>query len=298
MKYISVTEASKRWGITDRRIRILCNEGRIDGAIRLGWSWTIPDDTPKPRDGRVLRRFKNLDIRPGTVDVALLDSLVASHPITAEIAENEGYRHLISSSISSLLSFIDEEIASDDIEKVYSGEISGNLTLPQHMLLMNFRSLMLSLLYQKERWCEKDVKEIYVRLMQGINDISSSFYRKGFTRYPLKDNEKIRVDVQMETLFSQYEGSWKNLNGLISGVLLFGELLRIEPFDKYSDLLSYLVLSGELTRKGLLPPYLTPDSIDELKAAFSLALKRGNYQNFTSFIERAVIHSYKELFNV
>ena len=130
------------------------------------------------------------------------------------------------------------------------------------------------------------------------NDISSSFYRKGFTRYPLKDNEKIRVDVQMETLFSQYEGSWKNLNGLISGVLLFGELLRIEPFDKYSDLLSYLVLSGELTRKGLLPPYLTSDSIDELKAAFSLALKRGNYQNFTSFIERAVIHSYKELFNV
>ena len=298
MKYISVTEASKRWGITDRRIRILCNEGRIDGAIRLGWSWTIPDDTPKPRDGRVLRRFKNLDIRPGTVDVALLDNLVAAHPITSEIAEGEGYKRLIQSSITALLSFIDEPIESKDIERIYNGELSADLSLSEHMLLMNFRSLMISILSQKEKWCEKDVKEIYIRLMQGIDDLGSPFYRKGFTRYPLKDNEKIRVDVQMETLFSQYEGSWKNLNGLISGVLLFGELLRIEPFEKYSDLLSYLILSGELTRKGLLPPYLTSDSIDELKASFSLALKRGNYQNFTSFIERAVIRSYKELFNV
>lgn len=298
MKYISVTEASKRWGITDRRIRILCNEGRIDGAIRLGWSWTIPDDTPKPRDGRVLRRFKNLDIRPGTVDVALLDNLVAAHPITSEIAEGEGYKRLIQSSITALLSFIDEPIESKDIERIYNGELSADLSLSEHMLLMDFRSLMISILSQKEKWCEKDVKEIYIRLMQGIDDLGSPFYRKGFTRYPLKDNEKIRVDVQMETLFSQYEGSWKNLNGLISGVLLFGELLRIEPFEKYSDLLSYLILSGELTRKGLLPPYLTSDSIDELKASFSLALKRGNYQNFTSFIERAVIRSYKELFNV
>ena len=298
MKYISVTEASKRWGITDRRIRILCNEGRIDGAIRLGWSWTIPDDTPKPRDGRVLRRFKNLDIRPGTVDVALLDNLVAAHPITSEIAEGEGYKRLIQSSITALLSFNDEPIESKDIERIYNGELSADLSLSEHMLLMNFRSLMISILSQKEKWCEKDVKEIYIRLMQGIDDLGSPFYRKGFTRYPLKDNEKIRVDVQMETLFSQYEGSWKNLNGLISGVLLFGELLRIEPFEKYSDLLSYLILSGELTRKGLLPPYLTSDSIDELKASFSLALKRGNYQNFTSFIERAVIRSYKELFNV
>ena len=298
MKYISVTEASKRWGITDRRIRILCNEGRIDGAIRLGWSWTIPDDTPKPRDGRVLRRFKNLDIRPGSVDVALLDRLSSEHPVTDDLRESEGYRRLISSSIAALLAFSGEDIPYEAIESVYAGNISDGLTLSSHLLLINFRALMLSAVHQKERWCEKDLREAYVRLMQGIDDIGSDSYRKGFTRYPLKDNEKIRVDVQMETLFSQYEGSWKNLNGLISGVLLFGELLRIEPFSQCSTLLSYAVLSGELMRKGLLPPYISADSVDELRASFSLALKRGNYQNFTSFIERAVVRSYKELFDV
>ena len=64
MKYMDVATASEKWGITGRRIRILCNDGRIDGAVRNGWTWQIPEDTPKPGDGRVLRKFRNLDIRP------------------------------------------------------------------------------------------------------------------------------------------------------------------------------------------------------------------------------------------
>ncbi len=298
MKYISVTEASKRWGITDRRVRILCNEGRIDGAIRLGWSWTIPDDTPKPRDGRVLRRFKNLDIRPGSVDVATLDGLKNTCKIEDGLKGRREYERLIGLSVAALLAYSEVAIDDDAIASLYRGNVVEGLSLKNHFLLSNFRSIMISLIGQKEKWCEKDIKEIYVRLMQGIDDISSSKYRDGVIRYPLKDNEEVKVDVQMETLFSQYESSWKDLNGLVSGVLLFGELLRIEPFVEYSTIFSYLILSGELLRKGYLPPYLTKDSINELKAAFSLALKRGNYQDFTSYIERAVIRSYKELFNV
>ena len=298
MKYISVTEAAKRWGITDRRVRILCNEGRIDGAIRLGWSWTIPDDTEKPRDGRVLRRFKNLDIRPGSVDVALLDNLKESFPLDDSLKESEGYRALIKTSLEALLSYSEIQFNEENINALYSGSVVESMPLDMHFLLSNFRSIMISLISQKEKWCEKDIKEIHVRLMQGIDDTSSALYRDGNIKYPLKEGEDVKVDVQMETLFSQYESSWKDLNGVVSGVLLFGELLRIEPFEDYSTIFSYLILSGELLRKGFLPPCIYADSINELKAAFSLALKRGNYQDFTSFIERGVLKSYKELYNV
>ena len=41
MKYMDVATASEKWGITGRRIRILCNDGRIDGAVRNGWTWQI-----------------------------------------------------------------------------------------------------------------------------------------------------------------------------------------------------------------------------------------------------------------
>ena len=51
--YISVKEASEKWGITQRRIQILCLEGRIEGAARLGREWAIPSEASKPSDRRV-----------------------------------------------------------------------------------------------------------------------------------------------------------------------------------------------------------------------------------------------------
>lgn len=53
MKYLSIRETSERWGISTRRIQILCGKGRVPGAIRIGYSWAIPDDEPKPKDARV-----------------------------------------------------------------------------------------------------------------------------------------------------------------------------------------------------------------------------------------------------
>ena len=50
--FMTVKEASAKWGISDRRIRVLCAEGKIPGVIKEGKSWKIPLDTAKPIDGR------------------------------------------------------------------------------------------------------------------------------------------------------------------------------------------------------------------------------------------------------
>ena len=298
MNYMDVKEASRKWGITDRRIRILCNEGRVDGAVKLGWSWTIPENAPKPRDGRVLRRFKNLDIRPGSVDVSRLEYLKTICPINDELKTNPKLESFIAKVLSIFLRREESEISLENIKSIYSGQLIPSLTLEDHLIVLNFRSIFLSLIDKKDRWFERDIKETYVRLMQGIDDIGSSRYREGFTRYAIRGKEKVKVAVQMETLFSQYENSWKNLNGLIYAVLLYGELMRIEPYSKYMDLFSYLIMAGELFRSGLLPPLFDNDDWQESRALFSLALKRGNFCDFTHFIERAVNASYGELSNV
>ena len=36
MKYLSITQTAECWGISTRRIQILCGEGRVPGAIRIG----------------------------------------------------------------------------------------------------------------------------------------------------------------------------------------------------------------------------------------------------------------------
>jgi hypothetical protein len=53
MDYITAQEAADKWGITRRRVQILCVQNRIDGAKRLGNMWVIPKDAPKPTDARL-----------------------------------------------------------------------------------------------------------------------------------------------------------------------------------------------------------------------------------------------------
>ena len=51
--YLSTKQIAEKWGISDRRVRILCDEGKINGAIKEGKSWRIPENAQKPIDNRL-----------------------------------------------------------------------------------------------------------------------------------------------------------------------------------------------------------------------------------------------------
>ena len=53
MNYIKVSQAAEKWGISARRVRVLCAEGKVEGAIRKGKLYMIPENAQKPADGRV-----------------------------------------------------------------------------------------------------------------------------------------------------------------------------------------------------------------------------------------------------
>ena len=53
MEYIKASKAAEKWGLSARRVRILCAEGKIPGTIRKGNLYMIPADAEKPRDGRL-----------------------------------------------------------------------------------------------------------------------------------------------------------------------------------------------------------------------------------------------------
>ena len=50
---MQIREASEKWNISERRIRQLIQDGRIEGAEKIGTTWNIPGDTNKPIDKRV-----------------------------------------------------------------------------------------------------------------------------------------------------------------------------------------------------------------------------------------------------
>lgn len=52
MEYMTASQASKKWNISQRRVQILCADGRIPGVFKLGETWAIPSDVEKPNDNR------------------------------------------------------------------------------------------------------------------------------------------------------------------------------------------------------------------------------------------------------
>jgi Fic family protein len=60
--FMSTKQAAEKWDISDRRIRVLCSEGKIPGAYQEGRGWKIPQDAVKPADGRYKSTESLLDI--------------------------------------------------------------------------------------------------------------------------------------------------------------------------------------------------------------------------------------------
>ena len=58
MEYISVSEAAKKWGISERRVQKLCEENRIEGIAKFSYMWMIPKTAEKPIDGRTKPQSK------------------------------------------------------------------------------------------------------------------------------------------------------------------------------------------------------------------------------------------------
>lgn len=52
MTYMDIKTAAERWNLTERRLTMLCRDGRMEGAKKEGGLWLIPDNAEKPIDGR------------------------------------------------------------------------------------------------------------------------------------------------------------------------------------------------------------------------------------------------------
>ena len=52
MRYLTATQLAPMWNLSQRRVQILCANGRINGAFKIGEIWAIPYDAKKTKDKR------------------------------------------------------------------------------------------------------------------------------------------------------------------------------------------------------------------------------------------------------
>ena len=70
-EYMTTKQAATLWGISERRVSILCREGRIQGAAKQGHAWMIPADAAKPADQRVKSGEYKKHIRPDNLPLPI-----------------------------------------------------------------------------------------------------------------------------------------------------------------------------------------------------------------------------------
>ncbi len=56
MDLLTTAQVAKEWNISQRRVDVLCKEGRLEGAIMIGNRWFVPKNTKKPEDGRKINK--------------------------------------------------------------------------------------------------------------------------------------------------------------------------------------------------------------------------------------------------
>jgi hypothetical protein len=309
MKYISVKEASKKWGITERRVRILCSENRIDGVTKSSWAWNIPSDAPKPSDGRIIRHIKNVDLRVNSIN---FKNLIEKYEKFNKIVSGQKkYLNYFDDSINRFLimAFSQENLDESDIIRVLNKEYVPSLSYSSQLIILNAKSIIVNCFKQTgygpiaptqsktdSILSNNRLREINDSLYKGIDDYYVSKYRDKTSNNatPLEDKE-VDVAMQIETLIFQYESEWESLNSLVKATFMFSQLLKIQPFLKHNFLFASIIFAIILL-EGHYPLAIIPiDLIQELKANLTLTLKRGNYSNLVNMFEVSLISELDSL---
>jgi len=53
MEYMTINEAAEKWGLSIRRVQVICSEGKVPGVMKFGKAWAIPKDAERPIDLRI-----------------------------------------------------------------------------------------------------------------------------------------------------------------------------------------------------------------------------------------------------
>jgi len=298
MKYIGVKEAAAKWGLSDRRVRWLCTEGKIEGACKLEWSWTRPEDTHKPSDGRVMRRARTLGVRLGNIDSRRLDKLKEEHPFTPSLFEEDFFKDVLVSSLETSLALEGRKYLHNQVVKVLSGLIAPSLSLRDHLLYINYKTSLIRSCSDQDAFNNRRFASLYGSLTHGIDESRTSCFREGGAAVAKSENDNFECAFLMEMLSRQFESDYKFLHPVFKAVILYAEVMRVKPFRLYNEEMAMLLLDSMLLSNGYPMPLFDSSIINELNAATSLAFKLNNYQSLAQLVERCLMDFYKELSNV
>lgn len=299
MKYISTREASEKWEISDRRIRALCQEGRIEGAVKIGRNWSIPADAVKLIDAREKIKDEYIGLN---YDFNYIDRLKAAidqyRPFSKHLADSLREKLIVEWTYNSN-AIEGNTLTMSETKVVLEGITIGGKSIIEHLETINHRDAILfveDLISNKEPLSEWNIRNIHTLILKEIDNKNAGRYRtenvlvSGAKHIPPKHYE---VNNLMQKLIEEYYNNWKDYHPVVKATLLHGEFVKIHPFIDGNGRTSRLLLNFELMKNGYTPIIIKNENRAEYYNVLDIAHTTMNYEPFIRLVAELVIESEK-----
>lgn len=299
MDYMSIKEASEKWGISDSRIRLLCREGRIDGAIKIGRSWAIPFDAAKPIDGReaIKKRYLGLEYDFSHID-SLKEKIDRQRPFSKELAKSLHEKLVVEWTYNSN-AIEGNTLSISETKVVLEGITVGGKTMIEHLEVINHRdaiSFIEDLISNKEPLSGWNIRNIHSLILKEIDKENAGRYRSenvmisGAKHIPPRHFE---ISDLMQELVEEYDNNWKVYHPVIRATLLHGEFVKIHPFIDGNGRTARLLLNFELMRNGYPPVIIKSDDRAKYYEVLDTTHMTMDYTAFVRLITKLVLEAEK-----
>ncbi len=273
MEYKSVAQMAEQWGISERRVRILCQQGKITGVIRRGRTWLIPSNEEKPIDGRTLRYQRNNS--PYAELFSKVDAAVDAYrhrPLTQGESDRIRKEFLIKFAYSSN-AIEGNTLTLQETALVLDGIVIDKKPLKDHMDIVGHRDAFLyveNLVNNNTLFTERVIKQIHTLvLMDKPKD-------RGIYRLIPVENRKLShvlsdptfIPEQMKSLVAEFTANHK-LHPIERAALFHLKFESIHPFIDGNGRTGRLILNLMLMQAGYKPIAIGPDELTNYQNAIN-----------------------------
>lgn len=303
---MQIREASEKWDISERRIRQLIQDGRIDGAEKFGTTWNIPDDTNKPIDKRLKgddvkfiinlpdNYFKEVDEK--------LDKLNKKRPLPKETLKSLQESYILDWTYNSN-AIEGNTLTLRETKVVLEGITIGGKSVREHLEVINHKEAILyleELVKENTDLSEWNIKNIHGLILKEIDNGNAGKYRlenvkiSGATQVP---TDYIKVPEEMEKLIYRYD-TWDKYHPLVRSALLHGEFVFIHPFVDGNGRTARLLMNFEAMKSGYLPIIIKANVRSKYYDALDKAMISHDYTDFIKLVveeENKMLDQYLEI---
>lgn len=248
--FMTVKQASEKWGISERRIRTLCSDGKISGAYQEKRMWHIPIDAVKPVDGR----YKSQESILSQIDRKKAE-LDKCRPLTAGEVERLNEEFIVEYTYNSN-AIEGNTLTLRETDLVLRGLTIAQKPLKDHMEAVGHKEAfdyISQLVKEKVPISESIIKQIHFLVLADKRD-DRGVYRRVPVRIMGAQHEPIQpylIEPKMEQLLIDFAESKEHIITKLARFHI--EFEGIHPFIDGNGRTGRLLVNLELMKAGYPP---------------------------------------------